>query len=42
MKTYQEVEHSLITKYRKEIWRPFMKAIRDYELVKENDHILCF
>lgn len=39
MKTYQEVEHSLITKYRKEIWRPFMKAIRDYELVKENDHI---
>ena len=39
MKNYSEVEHVLITKYRKDIWRPFMKAIRDYNLVKENDHI---
>ena len=39
MKSYQEVEHSLITKFRKDIWRPFMKAIRDYDLVQENDHI---
>ena len=39
MKNYKEVEHSLITKYRKDIWRKFMKAVRDYELVKDNDHI---
>lgn len=33
------VEHSLITKYRKVLWRPFMKAIRDYDLIKDNDKI---
>ncbi len=35
----QEIEHSIITKYRKVLWRPFMKAIRDYRLVEENDKI---
>ena len=39
MKSKDQVEHSLITKYRKDIWRKFMKAIRDYSLVNENDHI---
>ena len=39
MKNYKDVEHSLITKYRKDIWRKFMKAVRDYDLIKENDHI---
>ena len=39
MKSYQEVENSLITKYRKDIWRMFMKGVRDYNLVSENDHI---
>lgn len=39
MLKYQEIERSLITKYRKVLWRPFMKAIRDYELVKEQDKI---
>lgn len=35
----REIERSIITKYRKTIWRPFTKAIRDYELIKENDKI---
>lgn len=35
----REIEHSIITKFRKSIWRPFTKAIRDYELIKENDKI---
>ncbi len=35
----QEIERSIITKFRKSIWRPFTKAIRDYELIKENDKI---
>ena len=39
MNNYKEVEHSLITKFRKDIWRNFMKAVRDYNLVSENDHI---
>lgn len=39
MLKYQEIERSIITKYRKVLWRPFMKAVRDYELVSENDRI---
>ena len=35
----QEIERSIITKFRKTIWRPFTKAVRDYELIKENDKI---
>lgn len=35
----EEIERSIITKYRKTIWRPFTKAVRDYELIKENDKI---
>ena len=34
-----QIERSIITKFRKEIWRPFTKAIRDYELIEENDKI---
>ena len=33
------VEKSIIKKYRKEIWRPFVKAINDYDLIQENDKI---
>jgi len=35
----KEVERSIITNYRKKIWRSFMKAIREFELVQENDKI---
>ena len=35
----QEVERSIITKFRKTIWRPFTKAVRDYNLINENDKI---
>lgn len=35
----QEIERSIITKFRKSIWRPFTKAVRDYELIQENDKI---
>ena len=34
-----EIEKSIIKKYRKEIWRPFVKAINEYELIQENDKI---
>ena len=35
----KEIEKSIIKKYRKEIWSKFVKAIKDYELVAENDRI---
>lgn len=39
MERYREIEKSLIKKYRKEIWSKFVKAVKDYQLIKENDHI---
>jgi len=32
-------EHSVITTYRKPIWRNFIKAVKTYELIAPNDHI---
>lgn len=35
----QQAERSLIKKYRKELWAPFIAAVKRYELVKEGDKI---
>ena len=35
----EEIERSIITKYRKKIWRPFTKCLNDYNLVEENDKV---
>ena len=35
----QAVERGLLTEYRKAIWRPFMRAIRRYELIQPGDRI---
>lgn len=40
MERYQEIERSIIKKYRKSIWSRFVKAVKEYELIKENDHIM--
>lgn len=40
MEKYKEVERSIIKTYRKEIWSKFIKAIKDYELIKEKDKIM--
>ena len=40
MERYQEIERSIIKKYRKEIWSPFVRAIDNYKLLKENDKIM--
>ena len=37
---YKEIERSIIKKYRKEIWSKFIRAVNDYELIKENDNIM--
>ena len=39
MEKYKDIERSIIVRFRKEIWRKFTKAIRDYELIKEGDKI---
>ncbi len=40
MEKYKEIERSIIKKYRKEIWGRFVKAVLEYELIKENDKIM--
>lgn len=35
----QQVERSIIKTYRKEIWNPFVKAVKDYRLIAPNDKI---
>ena len=39
MERYEEIEKSIIKKYRKPIWREFVKGINEYEMIKENDKI---
>ena len=36
----KEVERSIIKKYRKTIWSKFIKAINEFELIKDNDKIM--
>ena len=36
---YKLIEKSIIKKYRKEIWARFIRAIKNYQLVNENDKI---
>ncbi len=40
MEKYKEIERSIIKKYRKEIWARFVKAVKDYRLIEENDNIM--
>ena len=40
MEKYKDIEKSIIKKYRKEIWSKFVKAVQEYELIKENDKIM--
>ena len=38
-KPLEEIERSLVKKYRKHIWTKFVKAVKDYNLVEEGDKI---
>jgi len=35
----QLIKRSINKKYRKEIWNPFIKAVKDYELIEKDDRI---
>lgn len=39
MERYQEIERTIIKQYRGSLWSKFIKAIKEYKLIKENDHI---
>lgn len=39
LEPYQLIERSIIKRFRKEIWNPFILAVKQYELIKENDKI---
>ena len=39
LEKYQEVQRSIIKRYRKGIWNNFVGAIQEYELIQENDKI---
>ena len=36
---YQKAERSIIKKYRKQLWSPFIYAIKHYDLIQEGDRI---
>ena len=40
MEKYKEIERSIIKKYRKDIFSKFIKAVSEYELIKENDNVM--
>ena len=40
MERYQDIERSIIKKFRKDIWSKFVKAVKDYQLINENDNIM--
>ena len=40
MERYKEIERSIIKKYRKVIWSKFIKAVTEFQLLKENDRIM--
>ena len=39
LEPYQLIERSIIKKYRKELWTPFIVAVKRYELVQAGDRI---
>ena len=40
MEQYKEIERSIIKRFRKEIWSKFIKAVKEYQLINENDKIM--
>jgi len=39
MERYQEIERTIIKTYRGRLWAPFVKALKEYELLKPNDRV---
>ncbi len=41
MNDLEEIERSIIKKFRSKIYRKFIRAVKDFELIKEGDSICC-
>ena len=39
LERYQEIERSIITTYRKELWSSFVLAVKKYRLIEKGDKI---
>ena len=39
MERYQEIERTIIKNYRGRLWAPFIKTLKEYELIKPNDRV---
>ena len=39
LEKYQQIERSIITTYRKELWSPFVLAVKKYRLISAGDKI---
>ncbi|WP_300409361.1 ATP-binding protein [Lagierella sp.] len=39
LKSLKEIEKAIIKRYRKKIWSKFIKAIKEYDLIQDNDKI---
>lgn len=39
MQPYQKIERSIMKKYHKDLWNPFIEAVKRYELIQEGDKI---
>ena len=39
LEPYQMIERSIIKKYRDELWKPFVYAVKKYELIQAGDRI---
>lgn len=39
MERYEQIERSIITKYRKPLWKRFIKGVNEYKLINEGDKI---
>ena len=35
----QRIESSIIKKFRKEIWRPFVRGMQEFRMVEERDRV---
>ena len=41
MNDVKEIEKSIIKKFRSKIYKKFVHAVKEFELIKENDKISC-
>lgn len=39
LERHQEIERTILTSYRKRLWGPFVKAVKQFNLIEENDCI---